>query len=173
MIDYDDLTRSLGALTDGERDPIANAANAAALIFRTIPELNWVGFYFLRDEQLVLGPFHGEPATTRIGAGRGVCGAAVAEVATIVVDDVHAFAGHIACDSRSNSEIVVPLAATHAGPARVARLVGVLDIDSPRFARFADPLDRAGIEALARRYVAACDWTLFPGTVVDGETTPA
>ena len=139
---YKDLLQQARGLLTGERDAIANAANLAALIWQTLPDLNWAGFYFVRDEELVLGPFQGKPACVRIGLGKGVCGTAAAEKKTIVVPDVHAFAGHIACDSASNSELVVPLL-------RDGRVLGVLDLDSPSFNRF-DAEDAAGIEALAR-----------------------
>jgi GAF domain-containing protein len=149
LLDTDtDLLEELRALLAGEPDPIANAANTASLIFARLPRLNWVGFYFLQGETLVLGPFQGLPACTRIPLGRGVCGTAAARNQTIVVDDVHDFAGHIACDSASLSEIVVPL--TIGG-----KLSGVLDIDSPHHARFT-PADRALIEAAATIYTEAC-----------------
>jgi GAF domain-containing protein len=129
------------ALLSGEADPIATTANAAAAIFHTLPELNWVGFYFLRNADLVLGPFQGRPACTRIPLGRGVCGAAAARRQTILVEDVAAFPGHIACDTASRSELVVPLL-------QGGRLLGVLDLDSPLVARF-DADDQAGCERLA------------------------
>jgi GAF domain-containing protein len=144
----DDLQAELSGLLSGEADYIANAANAAALIFRRLPDLNWAGFYFLRGDTLVVGPFQGLPACTRIPLGRGVCGTAFARGQTIVVDDVHDFDGHIACDSASLSEIVVPFRIA-GGPA------GVLDIDSPIAARFT-PQDRILIEALAGIYAGAC-----------------
>ena len=140
---YDDLVRQLAALLDGESDLIANTANMAALIYHGLPALNWVGFYFERDGELVLGPFQGRPACARIGWGKGVCGAAASERRTIVVPDVHDFPGHIACDAASRSELVVPLVAA-------GRVVGVLDLDSPLAARF-DEADRAGCEGLAAR----------------------
>ena len=145
----EDVLSELRALLAGEPDPIANAANTASLIMARLDRLNWVGFYFLQGDTLVLGPFQGLPACTRIPVGRGVCGTAVARGETIVVDDVHEFPGHIACDSASLSEIVVPL--TIGG-----RLTGVLDIDSPVHARF-DASDRALIEAAAAIYVEACE----------------
>lgn len=138
---YRDLAEQLDALLTGEPDPTANAANAAAAIYHALPRLNWAGFYFLRDETLVLGPFQGRPACVRIPLGRGVCGTAAAERRSILVLDVESFPGHIACDTASRSELVVPL--IHDG-----RLLGVLDLDSPDLARF-DPEDRAGCEALA------------------------
>ena len=136
----------------GERDPWANAANAAALVFELLPELNWAGFYFLRGGGLVVGPFQGRVACVRIPLGQGVCGTAAERRATTIVPDVHRFPGHIACDSASNSEIVVPLVVGE-------RLVGVLDLDSPRFDRFT-PADAAVLEALAEMLVAASDWRL-------------
>ncbi|HTY50157.1 MAG TPA: GAF domain-containing protein [Steroidobacteraceae bacterium] len=138
---YPALARDLEALLSGEHDLIANAANTAALIWQALPDINWAGFYFLRGAELVLGPFQGRPACVRIALERGVCGAAASRRETLVVPDVHAFPGHIACDAASRSEIVVPLS-TSAG------LLGVLDIDSPLVARF-DDRDRAGLEALA------------------------
>ena len=138
---YSELARELDALFTGERDPVANAANAAAAVFHALPELNWAGFYFLRDGELVLGPFQGRPACVRIALGHGVCGTAAAERRTIVVQDVYAFPGHIACDTASRSELVVPLIAGDA-------LLGVLDLDSPMRGRF-DDQDRAGCELLA------------------------
>jgi GAF domain-containing protein len=138
------------SLFDGERDYVANAANLAALIAGAFPELNWSGFYFVRGGDLVLGPFVGKPACVRIAHGSGVCGTAWARAETIVVPDVHAFPGHIACDAASNAEIVVPLRAAD------GRVAGVLDLDSPRHDRF-DAEDRATLEELAALYVAASD----------------
>ena len=139
---YDELARELDALLAGEPDPVANAANAAAALYHALPELNWAGFYFLRDGELVLGPFQGRPACVRIALGTGVCGTAAAERRTVLVPDVEAFPGHIACDTASRSELVVPLLIGD-------RLLGVLDLDSPVLARF-DEADRAGCEMLAR-----------------------
>ena len=139
---YAALARDLAALLTGEHDLIANAANTAALIWQALPDINWAGFYFLRDGELVLGPFQGRPACVRIALARGVCGAAASRRETLVVPDVHAFPGHIACDAASRSEIVVPLI-TAAG-----QLLGVLDVDSPVPARF-DDADRSGLERLA------------------------
>lgn len=152
---YRDLNDQLGGLLAGEADPIANAANTASLVFHTLPELNWAGFYFLRSPgELVLGPFHGMPACVRIAVGRGVCGTAVERRASILVEDVYAFPGHIACDAASRSELVVPL--VHDG-----RVLGVLDLDSPRPGRF-DADDQAGIEAIAALYVGCSDWAGWP-----------
>jgi GAF domain-containing protein len=137
---YRDLHSALGALTEGESDAIANMANAAALIWQYLPDLNWAGFYRNVGGELVVGPFLGKPACIRIAFGDGVCGAAAATLETQRVEDVHAFPGHIACDAASRSELVVPI--VHAG-----RLIGVLDLDSPMPARF-DAADAAGCEAL-------------------------
>ena len=139
---YAGLARQMEALLTGETDRIANAANFGALVYDVLPDLNWVGFYFFDGRELVVGPFQGKPACVRIALGRGVCGTAAATRTTQLVPDVHAFDGHIACDSASNSEIVVPLVAADGS------LVGVLDVDSPKLARF-DADDQAGIEALA------------------------
>lgn len=145
---YQELTAQLRGLLSDERDAIANAANTAALLFGTLPELNWAGFYFLRSAgELVLGPFQGKPACVRIAVGRGVCGAAVARRQSMLVEDVHAFADHIACDAASRSELVVPLV-------RDGRVFGVIDLDSPLVARF-DAEDQRGIEAVADIYVKA------------------
>ena len=139
---YHDLHAALDALTADEPDAVANMANAAALIWQYLPDLNWSGFYRLVGGELVLGPFQGKPACIRIAIGAGVCGAAAASLETQLVEDVHAFPGHIACDAASRSELVVPI--VHDG-----RLLGVLDLDSPSAARF-DVEDAAGCEALAR-----------------------
>lgn len=139
---YDEVARELDGLLAGEPDPIANAANAAAAIYHSLPALNWAGFYFLRDGELVLGPFQGRPACVRIALGKGVCGTAAAERRSVLVPDVEAFPGHITCDTASRSELVVPLL-------RGDRLLGVLDLDSPVLARF-DESDRIGCEALVR-----------------------
>ena len=148
---YENLCDQLSALLAGESDPVANAANTSALVFQLLPDINWAGFYFLRaKDELVLGPFQGKPACVRIAAGRGVCGTAVAERRPVLVEDVLAFPGHIACDSDSRSELVVPFV-------RDDRIIGVLDLDSPRLGRF-DAADRAGIERVAAIYVAACAW---------------
>jgi len=137
---YETLNERLRALLDGERDFIANAANAAALIYHTLPEVNWVGFYILHGDQLRLGPFQGKPACTRIAVGKGVCGTAARRRETVVVEDVHRFPGHIACDDASRAEIVVPIL-------RGGRLIAVLDLDSPTLGRF-DAEDRVGLERL-------------------------
>ncbi len=142
MTDYTLLNERLRALIGGVPHPIANLANAAALLWETLPDINWAGFYLAEGELLVLGPFQGKPACIEIPWGRGVCGTAAAEDRTQLVPDVHLFPGHIACDGASESEIVVPLR-------RDGRVVGVLDIDSPRKGRFTEA-DRAGLEAFAR-----------------------
>lgn len=142
---YTELVQKARALVTGQAHVIANAANLSALIFNTLDEVNWVGFYFLEGEELIVGPFQGQPACVRIALGKGVCGTAAATRTTQRVDDVHDFDGHIACDPLSRSEIVVPLQCD-------GRLLGVLDIDSPRPDRFSAD-DQAGIEALARVYI--------------------
>ena len=138
---YRDLLAALDALTAGEPDAVANMANAAALLWQYLPDLNWAGFYRLVDGELVLGPFQGKAACIRIAIGKGVCGTAAATRKTQLVEDVHAFPGHIACDAASRSELVVPLVAG-------GRLLGVLDLDSPLPARF-DAEDARGCEAFA------------------------
>ena len=153
---YADLNKQLGGLLDGERDFIANAANLSALVFLMLPDLNWAGFYLMRGNELILGPFQGKPACVRIPVlpqPRGVCGAAAFERRTQLIANVHDFPGHIACDSASNSEIVVPLIVGD-------KLVGVLDIDSPTLGRF-DRDDKAGIEKMVRTFL---DMTDAPGT---------
>jgi L-methionine (R)-S-oxide reductase len=139
---YAELAGELDSLLAGEPDGVANAANAAAAIYHALGELNWAGFYFLRGGELVLGPFQGRPACVRIPLGKGVCGTAAAERRSVLVPDVNAFPGHIACDTASRSELVVPLLASD-------DLLGVLDLDSPVLARF-DEADQAGCELLAR-----------------------
>ena len=145
---YHDLSQQLASLLENERDAVANAANTAALLFELMPDLNWAGFYFLRDgRELVLGPFQGKPACVRIPVGRGVCGTAIAERRSMLVEDVHAFADHIACDAASRSELVVPLI-------RDGEIIGVIDLDSPMAGRF-DADDQRGLEEIAAIYVAA------------------
>jgi L-methionine (R)-S-oxide reductase len=138
---YRELAQQAAALLQGESDPVANAANLAALIWHTLPDLNWAGFYFFKQGELVLGPFQGKPACVRIAIGKGVCGTAAQRRETVVVKNVNEFAGHIACDSASQSEIVVPLL-------KGGTLLGVLDLDSPKLSRF-DEQDLTGVEALA------------------------
>jgi L-methionine (R)-S-oxide reductase len=148
---YDALVHDLTHLLGDERDLVANASQSAALIWHALPDLNWAGFYFIQDDELVVGPFQGLPACTRIALSRGVCGAAASRRESIVVPDVHAFPGHIACDSRSRSELVVPVIAG-------GGLRGVFDMDSPSPARF-DDADRHGVERLVAVFAAATDWT--------------
>jgi GAF domain-containing protein len=149
---YAELMQQAEGLFTGERDPWANSANVAALVWELLPDLNWAGFYFLRGGQLIVGPFQGRIACVRIPLGQGVCGAAAERRDTVIVPDVHRYPGHIVCDAASNSEIVVPLVAHN-------RLIGVLDLDSPSYGRFG-PADALGLEALARRLAASCDWRL-------------
>jgi GAF domain-containing protein len=146
---YDQLAAQLSSLLAGEHDLIANAANFASLIFLALPDLNWAGCYFLKNDELVLGPFQGRPACVRIALGQGVCGTAAANRATTIVPSVHDFPGHIACDSASNSEIVVPLM-------KDERLIGVLDLDSPVIGRFDDE-DAAGLNRLVSIFVEASE----------------
>jgi GAF domain-containing protein len=146
---YAGLLAQASSLFEGERDATANAANLAALLFHGLPDLNWAGFYWMKGDELVLGPFQGKPACVRIALGKGVCGTAAASACTVVVPDVHAFPGHIACDSASESEVVVPVM-------RAGAVLGVLDLDSPRLARFDDE-DARALEALVAAFVAATD----------------
>lgn len=141
-MDYTGLTAQVRALTEGVPHPVANLANTAAAIWQAMDRINWAGFYLMEEGKLVLGPFQGKPACIEIPVGKGVCGTAVKEGKTILVEDVHQFPGHIACDSASNSEIVVPIF-------KNGEIYGVLDIDSPYFARFT-PEDQQGLEALVR-----------------------
>jgi GAF domain-containing protein len=153
---YIDLQSQFAAVLAGERDFLANMANSAAMLFHTLPQLNWAGFYLLKDNQLVLGPFQGKPACVRIAMGRGVCGTAAQRQETIVVPDVHLFPGHIACDDASRSEIVVPLVFQD-------RLIGVMDLDSPVVSRF-DAIDARGLEAIAGILLEGSKaWTLRDG----------
>ncbi len=144
-VDYQLLNRQLAELIAGESDALAVSANFVGLLFGEIPDINWLGIYVLRGDELVLGPFQGKPACVRIPVGQGVCGTAAASMQTQRVDDVHAFDGHIVCDPDSRSEIVVPLSIN-------GKLVGVLDIDSPNHARFSEA-DQAGVELLCDTYV--------------------
>ena len=143
---YASLVVQLLSLLKGEHDFIANAANFSALLFNSLPNVNWAGFYFLQGEELVLGPFQGNPACVRIPMGQGVCGVAAQQCETIIVPNVHEFPGHIACDVASNSEIVVPLFDGE-------RLLGVLDLDSPTIGRF-DDQDAEGLNELVTVFVA-------------------
>ena len=142
MTNYHELHAQLAALTDGVPHPIANLANASALLYQSLDNLNWVGFYLMENGQLVLGPFQGKTACIEIPIGRGVCGTAVERGETILVKNVHEFPGHIACDSASNSEIVIPMY-------KNGEIIGVLDIDSPRIGRFTED-DRTGLEEFVR-----------------------
>jgi len=146
---YSDLLQQAAALIEGERDLTANAANLSSLLFHTLPDLNWAGFYWMKGGELVLGPFQGKPACVRIAIGKGVCGTAARDRRTIVVKDVHEFPGHIACDSASNSEVVVPIVAG-------GKVVGVLDLDSPLVNRF-DEADARALEAVVQAFVAGTD----------------
>ena len=142
MTDYSLLNKQLLALTEGVEEPISNLANASALLYQTLADLNWAGFYLYKNGVLLLGPFQGKTACTKIPMGKGVCGTAAEKGETLVVPDVHAFPGHIACDGASNSEIVIPLYVK-------GSLYGVLDIDSPLLDRFSEA-DREGLELFAR-----------------------
>lgn len=148
---YRELGEHLTALFAEESDGLANTANMAALLYETLPDLNWAGFYFLRGRELVLGPFQGRVACVRIALGRGVCGTAAVERRTVIVPDVHAFPGHIACDAASRSEIVMPLL-------REGALYGVLDLDSPLEARF-DREDAAGLERAVEQLLSCSNLT--------------
>jgi L-methionine (R)-S-oxide reductase len=146
---HSELLSQARALLAGERDATANAANLAALVFHTLPDLNWAGFYWMKEGELVLGPFQGKPACVRIALGKGVCGTAARDRRTIVVGDVHQFPGHIACDSASRSEVVVPLV-------RDGRVLGVFDLDSPSLQRF-DEEDARALEAAVEIYLEASE----------------
>jgi L-methionine (R)-S-oxide reductase len=146
---YAELHEQLAAMLQGERNGIANAANMSALLYQSLPDINWVGFYLLLENELVLGPFQGKVACVRIPLGRGVCGSAAKSRETIIVPDVHAFPGHIACDRSSQSEIVIPLL-------RNGRLLGVLDVDSPAISRF-DEEDAGGLRTAAAIFLDASD----------------
>jgi L-methionine (R)-S-oxide reductase len=146
---YREIIVQLGGLFSNERSGLANAANMCALLYQMLPDVNWVGYYFLQGAELVLGPFQGKIACVRIALGRGVCGAAAERREILVVPDVHAFPGHIACDAASRSEIVLPLVHNN-------HLVGVLDLDSPSLARF-DDYDRSGLAAAAQLLLSSSD----------------
>jgi GAF domain-containing protein len=148
---YSLLCRQLAALTEGETESIPNLANASALLWMALKDINWAGFYLMKNGELLLGPFQGKPACIHIPVGRGVCGAAAAEGRTRLVDDVHQFPGHIACDSASNSEIVIPIRSGD-------KILGVLDIDSPVFSRF-DSRDQEGLEEFVRVLERSCSWS--------------
>ncbi len=153
---YELIVSQLAGLLDGERDGLANSANLSALLYESLPEVNWAGFYFLRGADLVVGPFQGKVACVRIPLGNGVCGASARERRTIVVPDVNTFPGHIACDAASRSEVVVPLVKGDA-------LIGVLDVDSPRPERF-DEHDAAGLERIGALLVERSDWRWLIGS---------
>lgn len=144
---YTELASQAEGLLHDEHDLVANAANFSAFLFHALPDVNWVGFYFLKDGELLVGPFQGKPACVRIAMGKGVCGTAASTRESIVVPDVNAFPGHIFCDGDSRSEVVVPLL-------KNGELLGVLDIDSPSLARF-DEADRAGLEKLSAIFLAS------------------
>lgn len=150
---YGLLKKQLAALMEGETHPLPHLANMAALLNGALTDINWVGFYLMTDGELLLGPFQGKPACIRIPVGKGVCGTAVAQNRAQLVEDVHKFPGHIACDSASNSEIVIPIRAN-------GTIVGVLDIDSPRFSRF-DEQDLRGLEELVELLAQGCRWQSF------------
>ena len=150
--DFSLLLEQLASIQASERDTIANLANASALLYMSLKDINGAGFYLVREGRLVLGPFQGKPACIRIDFGKGVCGSAAADGTTLVVPNVHAFAGHIACDGASNSEIVIPI--HHAG-----KLTAVLDIDSPLYERFTQA-DREGLERFCAVLEKACDWQI-------------
>jgi GAF domain-containing protein len=147
---YGLLRKQLAALMEGETYPLPHLSNMAALLNGALSDINWVGFYLMTDGDLLLGPFQGKPACIRIPVGKGVCGTAAALNETQLVEDVHKFPGHIACDSASNSEIVVPIRVNGA-------IIGVLDIDSPRFSRF-DEQDKQGLEEMVEILVEGCLW---------------
>lgn len=147
--EYNQILTDLNAIMEGERDFLANMSNCAAILFLNLSQVNWAGFYLSKGTDLVLGPFQGKPACTRIGPGRGVCGAAAQRKQTVVVPDVHEFPGHIACDAGSRSEIVIPL--MHAG-----QVLGVLDVDSPILSRF-DDVDAARLGEIARLLLQGSD----------------
>ena len=147
---YDLLCKQLAAFVEDEEHVIPNLANASALLWDSLTDINWAGFYLMTDGYLLLGPFQGKPACIRIQVGKGVCGTAVSENSTKIVEDVHKFPGHIACDSVSNSEIVIPIR-SH------GKVIGVLDIDSPLFSRF-DEDDKLGLESFVEILQEACQW---------------
>lgn len=147
---YRQLASQIRGLLGGERDPLANTANVAAMLYHALPQVNWAGFYRLAGGELILGPFQGKPACVRLPLGKGVCSAATMQMETVIAPDVHAFPGHIACDAASKSEIVVPI--IHGG-----RVLGVLDLDSPVTHRF-DSADQEGLEAIVAILVTGCDW---------------
>lgn len=154
---YGTIARQLESLLEGERDFLANTANTAALIYDLVGDLNWAGFYFRQGDELVLGPFQGRVACVRIAMGSGVCGTAAAKAESVLVENVHQFEGHIACDAASNAELVVPVVED-------GRVIGVFDLDSPTVGRFDDE-DRAGIEEIVRIYQRSTDLSWVDGPV--------
>lgn len=150
---YESILLFAKGLMDGEEDTIANLANISSLLYQTMENINWAGFYLLRENELVLGPFQGNPACIRIQIGAGVCGNAVSQNITQLVEDVHQYSGHIACDGATNSEIVVPI---H----NKGQIVGVLDIDSPMLGRF-KTVDRENLEKLVELIEGACNWDKY------------
>ncbi|HET8769358.1 MAG TPA: GAF domain-containing protein [Gemmatimonadaceae bacterium] len=151
---YQLVLEQVSALLEGERDGLANASNTAALLYEALPDLNWVGFYFLRGGELVVGPFQGKVACVRIAMGKGVCGTAAVERRTVIVPDVNEYPGHIVCDAASQSEVVIPL--VHQG-----RVLGVFDIDGSVRGRF-DDVDAAGLESVAALLLEGSDWDWLP-----------
>lgn len=149
-MNYQLLQQALQELIQGETDALANVSNSAALLYHTMEEINWAGFYLFKEDQLILGPFQGKPACIRIAIGRGVCGTAAQRKESIVVKDVHAFPGHIACDAASASEIVIPIV-------KGGQLIGVLDVDSPKIERFTE-LDRIGLQGFVDILVSQIHW---------------
>lgn len=149
---YDDMLRMARGLLDGELHPLANAANLSSLLYQEMGDLNWAGFYFLHEGELLLGPFQGKPACLRIPVGRGVCGTSAAESRTILVPDVHAFPGHIACDEASRSELVCPVR-------MLGRIIGVIDLDSAKPGRFG-PEEQRAVEGLSELYAAGCNFSV-------------
>jgi GAF domain-containing protein len=148
---YQELNVQLAALLSGERDFICNAAQFSAFVMQTVTDLNWSGFYFVRGEELVLGPYIGKVACTRIPFGRGVCGKAAVTLQTQCIEDVHAFDGHIACDAASASEVVIPIVVN-------GKLIAVFDMDSPIVGRFSD-VDQAGLESFVATFIAATEFS--------------
>ena len=158
-VDYQSLNQQLAALVAGEKDALANSANFVGLLYAGISDINWLGIYVYRDGELVLGPYQGMPACVRISLGQGVCGTAAKKMETLRVDDVHEFAGHIVCDPQSKSEVVVPLS-LH------GKLIGVLDIDSPRRSRFSEA-DQLGVELLCNTFLRKLQEDLqYPGEFI-------
>jgi L-methionine (R)-S-oxide reductase len=151
QISYNDLIKQLPHILEGETNFISNCSNFSSLLFNSLNQINWVGFYFVSGEELLLGPFQGNPACTRIKIGKGVCGTSAMKLETIVVDDVHLFPGHIACDANSKSEIVIPIIINN-------NLIGVLDIDSPITKRF-ESIDKTNIEALLNQLISLTNFS--------------